>query len=85
MTLELTCLIVQFLYAMWLLLLTKIGSEIIIYSDILWRELIAGLGIVFMLVLCNDVSKVLMIAYMNRPEVPWVMPIPCITNFLNNL
>ena len=48
----------------------------IIYIEILWREVLAGLGVVFMMVLCNDVGKVLMIAYMNRPEIPWLSPIP---------
>lgn len=80
---ELVSLINQFIYAFWVLLLSGKGSYIIIYSVILWREIIAGLGVVFMLVLCNDVSKVLMIAYMNRPEVPWLSPLPCLTNYLN--
>ena len=83
MTLELISLIVQFFYAFWVLLFSGKGSYIIIYSEILWREIIAGLGIVFILVLCNDVSKVLMIAYMNRPEVPWLSPIPCLSKYLN--
>jgi hypothetical protein len=44
----------------------------IMYSDVLWRQIVAGLGMIITIFVCNDVSKVLMIAYMNRPEVLWI-------------
>ncbi len=71
-TLEMISIFTQFLYALWVLIFSEWGRSMIIYSDILWRQIVAGLGIVIIMFVCNDIGKVMMIAYMNRPEVMWI-------------
>jgi hypothetical protein len=60
----------QFLFCL-TTLLSETGTEMIEMFTMQWRQILASLGFMGLLFVCNDLQRVLVVVYMNRPGVKW--------------